>query len=151
MILLPFKTTNSLSVIGDVSASNLFFDKTNNSSQWSSTYTLVNQNSASWDSNFNADNLKKTTVNLNFNADKFNYYLVDTSLNSIICILPNNPQIGDHISFQDRFLTWNTNNFIISSITTDMIQGIDHNLICDLKGLNITLTYISNSFGWRVD
>jgi len=89
-------------------------------------------------------------VTENFNATTSINYLVDTSSSSITCTLPANPAIGDTFYFQDPFLTWNINNFILNR-NGNMIQGLSENFVCDLKGIYFNMTYIGSNIGWRIN
>jgi len=120
-----------------------------NSGYWNTTYTTVCANSASWGTG-GTGLTSKIYKNTNFNAAKYQYYIVDTTVSSVTATLPSSPNIGDFISFQDPYLTWNTNNFIISN-NSNMIQSRSENLNCDLNGLNFTVTYVAGSVGWRID
>jgi hypothetical protein len=77
-------------------------------------------------------------------------YLVNTSLQEVSATLPLTPNIGDYIGFEDPYLTWNYRPLIINN-NENMIQTHKDRLVCDLKGLNFSLTYVGGTIGWRVD
>lgn len=108
------------------------------------TVTLIQQNSGTvWTDKFEL----KTE---NFTCISGKKYLINTQTVPITATLPSSPEIGDSIVVQDPFLTWNTNFFTINK-NTQMIQGHNENLICDLPGLSLNLVYVGSTIGWRVD
>lgn len=100
----------------------------------------------------NASGSSTTTsiVSSNFNATTQVNYLVDTRSNNIIGTLPVNPSIGDTLYFQDVFLTWNINNFTLNR-NGNMIQGLNEDFVCDLKGIYFNMTFIGSNVGWRIN
>lgn len=89
-------------------------------------------------------------LSANFNATNNKYYLVNTTAAIVSGSLPLLPEIGQTIFFQDPFLTWNTNNFILNN-NTNMIQGKYEPIACDLNGLAFSVTYIGSAIGWRIN
>jgi hypothetical protein len=120
------------------------------SANWENTYTTVQSNSAFWGSNGEEGTINRILKQENFESLKNNYYIVDTSIDPITATLPSSPNIGDSIFFKDAFLTWKTNNFTLSN-NTNMIQGLNENIICDVNGLGFYLTYIGSNVGWRIE
>lgn len=100
----------------------------------------------------NANSTSTTTsiVSSNFVATTTVNYLVDTRSNSVTSTLPTTPSIGDTLYFQDCFLTWNTNNFTLNR-NGNMIQGLNENFACDLKGVYFSMTFIGSTVGWRIN
>ena len=58
----PFKTTNNLTVTGNVTASNLFYDISGNSSQWNTAYSLVSGGVSSGPLTFNSTTSATNTL-----------------------------------------------------------------------------------------
>jgi len=192
-----------LTINGELSTSNIIYDRNGNSNQWNSAYTIVNSNSADWGvdidtgvrgltgnysstyttvqtnsadwgididtgvrsltANYSStyttvrsnsadwgNSTQKLYRNSNFYAENGRSYIVDTSSQRLSALLPDFPNIGDNISFQDSQLTWKKNNFTINS-SMDKIQFVNEPLNCDLNGLYFSLTYFGNSNGWRID
>lgn len=120
------------------------------SANWESTYTTVQTNSASWGLGGGEGTINRILIQENFSALKNNHYIVDTSSAPITGTLPASPTVGDSIFFKDPFLTWKTNNFTLNN-NTNMIQGLNENIVCDVNGLGFNLTYIGSTVGWRIE
>jgi len=98
---------------------------------------------------------KKILMQESFNAISRMSYLVSTAVADITATLPAEPLVGDYITFADPFVTWNSSPFTINN-NNKMIHGLSEPLICNVKGLTFTLTYVGESvggtnMGWRVD
>jgi hypothetical protein len=105
--------------------------------------TLVVENSGTWLND-------RLLVNSNFNAQRGYSYLIDTTTSPITATLPVDPLVGFTIYFKDPFLTWNTNNFTLNN-NTQMIQGLNKPLNCDVNGLGFSLTFVGSNVGWRIE
>lgn len=93
---------------------------------------------------------QKILKQTHFNCEHKITYLVNTSLQEVSATLPQSPNIGDYVGFEDPYLTWNYKPLIINN-NNNMIQTYNERLVCDLKGLNFSLTYVGGTIGWRVD
>jgi hypothetical protein len=88
-------------------------------------------------------------ISVDFDALPGENYLVDTTNNIVTSRLPASPKLGNVIYFQDIFYKWDINNLIINR-NNSMIQGLEENFICDLKGVYFTMTYVGFDVGWRI-
>ena len=76
-------------------------------------------------------------------------YFVDTTIDQISLLLPNNPKIGDTLSISDI-----NGMFDINSVTLInngyRIAGLTEQFTLDIKHASIILTFISNDIGWAI-
>lgn len=93
--------------------------------------------------------LQPVLVNQDFDAVEGRSYLVDTTVNKIITTLPISPVIGNKIYYQDIYYTWDKNSLEINR-NGQMIQGLEENFFCDLKGAYFEITFAGSNVGWRI-
>jgi len=77
--------------------------------------------------------------------------LADTSTSSFTITLPENPQLGDKVSFVDYADTFSTNPLIVevSSESSDTIEG-SSSLTLNIQGATVVLVYFDSTRGWRI-
>lgn len=73
----------------------------------------------------------------------------NTTAGALTLTLPANPTNGDVIDFYDYAETFDTNNLTIAR-NGHKIEGLDENLICNVKGAYFSLVYSGTTRGWQV-
>lgn len=73
----------------------------------------------------------------------------NTTSGALTLTLPVNPTNGDVIDFYDYAETFDTNNLTIAR-NGSRIEGLEENLICNVKGAYFSLVYSGSTRGWQV-
>ena len=143
----PFKTNNNLTVTGNVSTSNLFYDISGNSSQWNSTYTSVNSNSATtW--NYQGTDVKALTANWQtaYQSVSSQPYTLVNATSSINTIRGNNTASGNWSTVlggtNNRALS--SYNFIGNGINNTIVDSCNTILNSYNSSISATCTYSGN-------
>ena len=93
--------------------------------------------------------VKWTEISTSTAAVASTSYMVDTSTTALTLTLPANPTLGDRIQVLDTFGTFGTNNLTIAG-NGRKIQRVSEDLLGDLDGASIVLTFHNIDNGWLV-
>lgn len=91
--------------------------------------------------------IPSSSINSNVTLAAFNKYFVDTSAARTIT-LPASPTVGDEIYIFDASGTAGTYNITIAR-NGQKINGNTGNLIFNVNGGAVSLTYTGTTYGWR--
>jgi hypothetical protein len=112
---------------------------------------LIVTGNLSLSGNFNhrLNRIDITTPIINLESNRI--YNVDTTVNSITGLLPQNPIIGDEIEFLDTRGKWDTNPFYVRSGNLRIEKLSSEDLICEIKYGNFKLNYVDPlNYGWKI-
>jgi hypothetical protein len=88
-----------------------------------------------------------STLNTSATLSSNNKYYVDTSAARTLT-LPASPTLGDEIYIYDASGTAATYNITIAR-NSNLINGNDGNLILDVNGAAVSLSYTGSTYGWK--
>jgi hypothetical protein len=88
-----------------------------------------------------------STLNTSTTLTSNNKYYVNTSATRTLT-LPASPTLGDEIYIYDASGTAATYNITIAR-NSNLINGNDGNLILDVNGAAISLSYTGSTYGWK--
>lgn len=73
----------------------------------------------------------------------------DTSSGPLTLTLPSTPELGNFVDIYDHSDTFDVNNLTLGR-NGEKIEGLNENLICNIKGAYFTVLYVGASRGWQV-
>ena len=76
-------------------------------------------------------------------------YLIDTTSAALTLTLPASATVGQFVTIGDKANKFLTNNLTVAR-NGHAIAGSSSNLICNVNGVVLTLTYVGGSVGWLV-
>jgi len=78
-------------------------------------------------------------------------YFVDTSGSSVVLDLSATPSIGDTVVVDDYQKNSSVNNITIRANAggTLLVEGVSSNIIVDVDGARVIMTYVDGTYGWR--
>lgn len=85
--------------------------------------------------------------NQSISAENANGYMMDTSGGPLTLTLPTVIDTDYKIAFKDYALTFSTNNLIIGR-NGQKIEGVDEDLVIDVKGVSGEFVWVDASKGW---